>query len=317
MRARRWPTRCSAAPPTRRSSRPVASRCTSLASRPTRCRRYRCPSRRQAPRPWSAPRRCNSSSSGPGGSGPTSALTAARAPVVAQLCIHLDGIPLALELAAARIRSLSIEQINARLHDRFQLLTSGSRTALPRQQTLRATARLELRLLARRRAHRPAAAGGVRRGMDACRGGSSWVRAVKSTKRTVLDLLTRSGREDRWSSSRQKVHVTDCWKRYGNMPRKGWVRARAARRFGTGIAIIPGIGRRGGAETDGVEQAAWLQRLEEEHENLRAALDWSLVEAGSGRGLRFCGALQRFWWMRGHLSEGRESCRKVLGNGRR
>jgi tetratricopeptide (TPR) repeat protein len=62
----------------------------------------------------------------------------------------------------------------------------------------------------------------------------------------------------------------------------------------------------------GVEQAAWLQRLEEEHENLRAALDWSLVEAGSGRDLRFCGALQRFWWMRGHLSEGRESCRRVL-----
>ena len=56
-----------------------------------------------------------------------------------QLCIHLDGIPLALELAAARVRSLSIEQINARLDDRFRLLTGGTRTALPRQQTLRAT----------------------------------------------------------------------------------------------------------------------------------------------------------------------------------
>ena len=66
-------------------------------------------------------------------------LTAGRAPPVAQLCIHLDGIPLALELAAARARSLSIEQINARLTDRFRLLTGGSRTALPRQQTLRAT----------------------------------------------------------------------------------------------------------------------------------------------------------------------------------
>ena len=66
-------------------------------------------------------------------------LTAARAPIVAQLCVHLDGIPLALELAAARIRSLSVEQINARLGDRFRLLTGGSRTAMPRQQTLRAT----------------------------------------------------------------------------------------------------------------------------------------------------------------------------------
>ena len=70
---------------------------------------------------------------------PDFGLTAARAPTVAQLCVHLDGIPLALELAAARIRSLSVEQINARLHDRFRLLTGGTRTALPRQQTLRAT----------------------------------------------------------------------------------------------------------------------------------------------------------------------------------
>jgi predicted ATPase/DNA-binding winged helix-turn-helix (wHTH) protein len=66
-------------------------------------------------------------------------LTVTRVPAVTELCIHLDGIPLALELAAARARSLSIEQINARLGQRFQLLTSGARTAVPRHQTLRAT----------------------------------------------------------------------------------------------------------------------------------------------------------------------------------
>jgi predicted ATPase len=66
-------------------------------------------------------------------------LTAARSAAIAQLCIQLDGIPLALELAAARIPSLSVEQINARLGDRFRLLTGGSRTSLPRQQTLRGT----------------------------------------------------------------------------------------------------------------------------------------------------------------------------------
>ena len=64
---------------------------------------------------------------------------AGRSAAVAGICTHLDGIPLALELAAARTRSLSVEQINERLGDRFRLLTSGSRTALPRQQTLRAT----------------------------------------------------------------------------------------------------------------------------------------------------------------------------------
>ena len=66
-------------------------------------------------------------------------LTEARARAVAELCVHLDGMPLALELAAARIRSLSVEQMNSRLHDRFRLLTGGVATAMPRQQTLRAT----------------------------------------------------------------------------------------------------------------------------------------------------------------------------------
>ena len=65
-------------------------------------------------------------------------LTLANAPAVANICRRLDGIPLALELAAARLKVLTVDQINARLDDRFGLLTTGSRTALPRQQTLRA-----------------------------------------------------------------------------------------------------------------------------------------------------------------------------------
>ncbi len=70
---------------------------------------------------------------------PAFAVTNANAPAVAQICHHLDGIPLAIELAAARTRLLSAEQIAARLDDRFHLLTGGSRTAVPRQQTLRST----------------------------------------------------------------------------------------------------------------------------------------------------------------------------------
>jgi tetratricopeptide (TPR) repeat protein len=62
----------------------------------------------------------------------------------------------------------------------------------------------------------------------------------------------------------------------------------------------------------GAEQAEWLRRLEGEHENLRASLDWSLAEAGSEGGLRLCGALARFWFTRGHLSEGREWCVRAL-----
>jgi predicted ATPase/DNA-binding SARP family transcriptional activator len=69
---------------------------------------------------------------------PSFSLTNENAPAVAQICTHLDGIPLAIELAVARIHHLSPEQISARLGDRFNLLTGGTRTALPRQQTLRA-----------------------------------------------------------------------------------------------------------------------------------------------------------------------------------
>ena len=65
-------------------------------------------------------------------------LTEREAPAVAELCARLEGIPLALELAAARMRSLSVQEINKRLHDRFTLLTGGGRVLLERQQTLRA-----------------------------------------------------------------------------------------------------------------------------------------------------------------------------------
>lgn len=69
---------------------------------------------------------------------PSFTITDANAPAVAQVCWRLDGIPLAIELAAARVRSLSVEEVNARLDDRFRFLTGGSRVALPRQRTLRA-----------------------------------------------------------------------------------------------------------------------------------------------------------------------------------
>jgi predicted ATPase len=71
-------------------------------------------------------------------SNPDFGLTEDNAPFVAQICSRLDGIPLAIELAASRVKVLTPEQIAARLDDRFRLLTGGSRTALPRQQTLRA-----------------------------------------------------------------------------------------------------------------------------------------------------------------------------------
>src|SRR5262249_58316201 len=81
---------------------------------------------------------------------PGLALTPANLPAVAALCRSLDGVPLAIELAAAWVRVLSVEQIVARLDDRFRLLTSGDRTAPPRQRTLRAAIDWSYDLLAER-----------------------------------------------------------------------------------------------------------------------------------------------------------------------
>jgi predicted ATPase len=97
-------------------------------------------------------------------------LTAANASIVAQICTRLDGIPLALELAAARVRSLSVEQINARLDDRFGLLTGGTRTHAAPANAARRT-RLELRSSRRAEAHRLAPSGHLRRRVHARRRG--------------------------------------------------------------------------------------------------------------------------------------------------
>ena len=98
---------------------------------------------------------------------PGFALTAQNAPAIAQVCARLDGIPLAIELAAARAKLLMPDQIAARLDDRFRLLTSGSRTALPRQQTLRAAIDWSFDLLSAEERDADAALGRLCRRLDA------------------------------------------------------------------------------------------------------------------------------------------------------
>ena len=98
---------------------------------------------------------------------PTFKVTSATSPAVTQICHRLDGIPLAIELAAARVKVLSVEQIAERLDDRFRLLTGGSRTALPRQQTLRALIDWSYNLLQEQETTLFQAAGSLCRRVDA------------------------------------------------------------------------------------------------------------------------------------------------------
>ena len=245
---------------------------------------------------------------------PNFQVTNQNAPAVASLCWHLDGIPLAIELAAARVRTLSVDEIDAKLDQRFRLLTGGSRTALPRQQTLRSLIDWSYDLLHEREKlllqRLSVFAGGwtLAAAEQVCvgEGMEDW---------EVLDLLTSLAdkslvvAEEKDGHSRYRLLETvRQYARERLLEGEGGKAVRERHRD-TFLALV----EEAEPKLLGAEQAEWLQRLEEEHENLRAALDWSVAEAGSAGGLRLCGALLRFWATRGHLSEGREWCVRVLG----
>lgn len=244
---------------------------------------------------------------------PMFTLTDRNVKAVAQICMRLDGIPLALELAAARVGVLPVETIAERLNDRFRLLTGGNRASLPRQQTLRALIDWSYDLLDERErtlfARLSVFAGG-------------WTLAAaerigaddKLAPELVLDLLAALAQKslvapgDGGARFRMLETIRDYARdRLQETNDQAAVRARHCECF---VALAEE------AEPHlegGPEQPAWLARLELEHDNLRAALAKSLEDQGDVEsGLRLCGALYRFWAHRGHAHEGREWCAAAL-----
>ena len=244
---------------------------------------------------------------------PAFALSERNVRVVAQICVRLDGIPLALELAAARVGVLTVETIAERLHDRFRLLTGGSRTALPRQQTLRALIDWSYDLLGATEktflARLSVFAGGwsLPAAEDVCSD-----RDVPPD--AVLDLLT--------GLANKSLVVPD-----GNGPRyrmletiRDYARDRLQER-GESVAVrvrhcnyFVRFAEDAEPHLEGGEaQPAWLAQLDVEHDNLRAALGWGLEEPEAAEAaLRLTGALYRFWAHRGHAYEGRQWCVAAL-----
>jgi predicted ATPase/class 3 adenylate cyclase len=244
---------------------------------------------------------------------PGFALSERNVKAVAQICARLDGIPLALELAAARVGVLSVEAIAERLHDRFRLLTGGARTALPRQQTLRALIDWSYDLLGAPEktlfARLSVFAGGwsLPSAEDVC--------AVRDiAPEDVLDLLT--------GLANKSLVVPDAnGARYRMLETiRDYARDRLQER-GESVAVRMRhcncfVRFAEDAEPHlegGEEQPAWLAQLDVEHDNLRAALSWSLEEPeGAEADLRLTGALYRFWAHRGHALEGRQWCDTAL-----
>ncbi|MFO1311553.1 MAG: tetratricopeptide repeat protein [Burkholderiales bacterium] len=240
---------------------------------------------------------------------PAFALSERNVKVVAQICARLDGIPLAIELAAARVGSLTVETIAERLHDRFRLLTGGSRTALPRQQTLRALIDWSYDLLG-------AAEKTLFARLSVFAGGWTLPAAEEICADSdfppedVIDTLTSL-------AGKSLVAVDGNGERYRMLETiRDYARNRLEER-GESAALrerhceyFVSLAEEAESHLEGVEdQPAWLARLEAEHDNLRAALAWSLEAAdGSEADLRLTGALYRFWAHRGHAREGLQWC---------
>jgi predicted ATPase/class 3 adenylate cyclase/Tfp pilus assembly protein PilF/DNA-binding XRE family transcriptional regulator len=250
------------------------------------------------------------------------ALAARNARAVAQICAWLDGIPLAIELAAARTSTMSVEAIASRLDDCFRLLTGGPRTALPRQQTLRATLDWSYSLLSMPEQI-------LLNRLSTFTGG--WTleaaEAVCSAEGVqgieVLDLLSALVNksmvqiDDIDGPSRYRLLETvrqygqECLAARGEM---GALQGEHAHYY-LELAEEADAALRGKA-LHGKAQAEWLALLEQETDNLRAALRWARESGEAETGLRLAGALWRFWYMRGYVSEGRQWLDELLATDR-
>ena len=217
---RRSPTRCCGQRPTSGSSRRAAKRCASRASRSTRCFRCRCPTAAASVETLSRSEAVQLFIDRAQLQKPGFALTEREAPAVAELCARLEGIPLALELAAARMRSLSIQEINKRLHDRFKLLTGGGRVLLERQQTLRALVAWSYDLLTENEQMLLERLGVFAGGFD-LEAAEEVCGADPLTPEDVLDLADVARREvaGHGRRRRRRLALSACWRRSAIRPR--------------------------------------------------------------------------------------------------
>jgi predicted ATPase/DNA-binding winged helix-turn-helix (wHTH) protein len=234
-----------------------------------------------------------------------------HARAVAEICVRLDGLPLALELAAARVAVLPVEDIVRLLDQRFRLLTRGSRGELPRQQTLRAMLDWSYELLdaPERQLFSTLSvfAGGWTIAAAEAVGAGGPI-AKDDVVYLLIALIEKSLVVADEDGDRYRMLETVRDYARERLDKSGPAQTVRERHRDYFLALA----EEAEPNLSGAEQSALLQRLQTEHENLRSALQWSLADDESAAGLRLCGALQQFWGTRGHLSEGRDWCARVL-----
>ncbi len=237
-----------------------------------------------------------------------------NAQAITEICARLDGLPLAIELAAARIKVLSPASMRTRLASRLQLLTGGARDLPQRQQTLRGTMDWSYDLLS------PAEQKLFRR-LSVFVGGCNLegVEAVCDTKGDLdLDLLDGvSSMQDKsllqqieQANGESRFVMLETIREYAIEKLKASLEEASTKRAHAAYCLV--LAEEEAAEQSGAEGTNWLERFALEHDNFRAALEW-LTEAGDAEwGLRLGAALFRFWEAREYITEGRDSLDKLL-----
>jgi predicted ATPase/DNA-binding winged helix-turn-helix (wHTH) protein len=248
----------------------------------------------------------------------TFTMTSANAGLVSDVCIRLDGIPLAIELAAARVKVLSIQQIHARLNDRFRLLTGGSRTAVARQRTLEATVDWSYGLLSNserqllRRLSVFAGGWTMEAAEDVTPDNSSERNDVLESLSRLVDKSLVNAESD--SAGSRRYHFLETVRQYA---RERLVESGDAERLrDRHLAFFHELVRHAEPELTRPGQIAWMNRLQREHDNLRLALEWGLEAPGRGeQGTEISVGLCWFWLKRGYFHEGQEWLERTLAAG--
>ncbi|QYC39012.1 Putative HTH-type transcriptional regulator [Nonomuraea coxensis DSM 45129] len=223
---------------------------------------------------------------------------------MARIYRALDGIPLAIELAAARLRTMSVEQLAHRLDDRFRLLTGGSRTALPRHRTLRAVVDWSWDLLTE-------AERGVLRRLSVFAGGASLDAAEAVCGAglggdQVLDLLTALVEKslllaDAGSGGTPRYRMLGTISEYAAHRLAEAGEDEAARR--AHLAYFTELAATADPHLRGAGQLEWLSRLDAERDNISAALRGAIAEGWAEEAMRLVGAVGWYWFLRGHRVE--------------
>jgi predicted ATPase len=240
-------------------------------------------------------------------------LDGANAAAVAKICLRLDGLPLAIELAAARVKLLPPEALLARLEKRLPLLAGGPRDIPARQRTLRDTIRWSYDLLdeEEQRLFGRLSVFAGRCTLPAAEAVAGPVEGEAGVLDLVTSLVDKNLlRRVEWSGEQVRLAMLETIREYALERLLESDEAEAVRRAHARYYLA--LAERAEPNLVTAEQMRWLDLLEGEHNNLRAALHWSLGREDAETNLRLCGALWRFWHMRGHLSEGRRWLEEAL-----